>query len=269
MTKLRFIRGTELYKFSRLQDTMFKDRAAQFVDRLRWKALEVDDRGWERDEYDQCDPLYVIWELSDGTHGASMRLLPMNGPNMIHDHFSGIIPRHQFRSPDVWECSRFVLSKRADKAATSSLFVGAGGLLHRGYANSFLGLFDKRMLRVYKNMRNSPELLGFSGSGDAWVAAGRWEMSIQVWRRSLSNIGIRPETLNEWFASSYPYMPSMSTQQEEQAAFRLGRLAIFASSSQHAAGSGADFPPDSIDQTSRADLTARANSIKRGRAMAE
>ena len=82
---LRFVPGDRLAVFPRLAASMFRDRAAQFRDRLGW-AVHVDQAGWERDEYDAGAALYVIWERPDGTHGGSMRFLPTTGAHMVRDH---------------------------------------------------------------------------------------------------------------------------------------------------------------------------------------
>lgn len=56
---LRYLTAEGLSAFPRLRDSMFEDRARQFRDRLNW-SVSVDERGWERDEYDSLCPLYVI-----------------------------------------------------------------------------------------------------------------------------------------------------------------------------------------------------------------
>ena len=71
---LRFIYADELYKYGTLGQEMFRDRAEQFRDRLGWD-VHVDADGREMDEYDQLNPLYVIWEMPNGRHGGSMRFL--------------------------------------------------------------------------------------------------------------------------------------------------------------------------------------------------
>ena len=38
---------------------MFRDRASQFKTRLKWQ-VDVDENGFERDEYDALNPLYVM-----------------------------------------------------------------------------------------------------------------------------------------------------------------------------------------------------------------
>ena len=65
---------------------MFRDRAAQFKDRLDWDVT-VDENGWEVDEYDRLNPLYIIWENAEGRHGGSVRIMPTVGRTMTNEHF--------------------------------------------------------------------------------------------------------------------------------------------------------------------------------------
>ena len=58
---LRYIYADDLHRFPRLARSMFVDRATQFHDRLGWDVALRDD-GTERDDYDDANPLYVIWE---------------------------------------------------------------------------------------------------------------------------------------------------------------------------------------------------------------
>ncbi|MGB7270644.1 MAG: acyl-homoserine-lactone synthase, partial [Albidovulum sp.] len=83
---IRYVTGKELPSFPLLQETMFRDRAVQFRHRLGWE-VEVDANGWEQDEYDLLNPIYVIWQMPNGRHGGSMRFLPTVGRTMINDHF--------------------------------------------------------------------------------------------------------------------------------------------------------------------------------------
>ena len=105
---LRYLYATDLDRFPRLARGMFRDRAVQFRDRLGW-AVEVDADGAETDAYDALNPLYVIWEEPDGSHGGSMRFLPTTGPVMVNDHF-GHLTSGPIVSPLIWECTRFCLS---------------------------------------------------------------------------------------------------------------------------------------------------------------
>jgi len=57
---LRYLYADQLDEFPQLRDTMFRDRADQFKTRLNWD-VSVDENGFERDEFDDLNPLYVIW----------------------------------------------------------------------------------------------------------------------------------------------------------------------------------------------------------------
>ena len=81
---LRYIYADQIDQFPRLRDGMFKDRASQFSDRLGWE-VKVDAHGYERDQYDDLNPMYILWEQPDGTHGGSLRLLPTTGETMLND----------------------------------------------------------------------------------------------------------------------------------------------------------------------------------------
>jgi len=54
----------------------------QFKERLKWDVT-VSEEGFETDEYDEMNPLYMIYEMPDGSHGGSMRNLPTTGDTMI------------------------------------------------------------------------------------------------------------------------------------------------------------------------------------------
>ena len=95
---IRFLYGDSLADHSRLAQSMFRDRAKQFSERLGWE-VSVDDAGEERDQYDALNPLYVIWQRPDGLHGGSMRFLPTTEP--LHDPraFPASLRRHSRSKP--------------------------------------------------------------------------------------------------------------------------------------------------------------------------
>lgn len=95
---LRYLYADELDQYPALKDSMFRDRADQFKTRLNWD-VKVDHNGYERYEYDDLNPMYVIWEDAIGRHSGSMRLLPTTGPCMVNDHFSELMQGDKFQSP--------------------------------------------------------------------------------------------------------------------------------------------------------------------------
>ena len=98
---LHFIYANDLVHYPVLANSMFRDRADQFKTRLGWD-VDVDARGHERDAYDDLNPLYVIWEEPDGSHGGSMRFLPTTGRTMVNEHFADILSG-PITSPFIWE----------------------------------------------------------------------------------------------------------------------------------------------------------------------
>lgn len=199
---LRYIYGQDLCHFPLLRDTMFRDRADQFKRRLGWD-VHVNAEGEERDEYDDINPLYVIWEKADGTHGGSMRFLPTTGDTMVNDHFLFLTDGVRIESPFIWECTRFCLAPGADRQVTAALTLGAGEIMEEFHLKHFVGVFDPRMERIYSLMGLKPEVLGRSGEGREAVGVGLWEMHEDVFAPTLDKAGIDRETSKRWFRDAF------------------------------------------------------------------
>lgn len=194
---LRYLWSDELPLFAKLQDQMFCDRAAVFRDRLGW-PVHVDAQGWERDEYDRCNPLYVIWQCPDGGHGGSMRFLPTLGRTMINDHFAHLTGR-RIESPKVWECTRFCLSDRAGAQVSAALMLG-GAELGLGFGLTHtVGVFDARMARVYRRLGWSPDIIGAADD----IRAGLWRHGEDLRPRLAARAGLSPEISRLWFSRAF------------------------------------------------------------------
>lgn len=175
---INYIRGTDLWLHPRLAQTMFRDRGVQFSERLAWE-VDVDCKGYERDQYDVLNPIYVIFGDDNGRHEGSMRLLPTTGRTMINEHFSMALQDGPIKHPSTWECTRFCLSPFASPRTAAKLFAGAGRLMQELNINSLVAVFDRYMLRKYRISGVAPEVLGqedVAGAG-ADVLAGRWHFS--------------------------------------------------------------------------------------------
>ncbi|MEM7075464.1 MAG: acyl-homoserine-lactone synthase [Pseudomonadota bacterium] len=199
---LRYVYGTDLKQTPRLADSMFRDRARQFRDRLGWD-VNVDGNGHERDEYDDLDPLYVIWEGSDGLHRGSMRFLPTTGRTMINEHFTDLLGGGTLVSPLIWECTRFCLAHGAESRIAAALMLGGGELMrHFGVAH-FAGVFDARMIRIYRMIGSSPEILGSAGDGKSRISVGLWEFTPEARKHVSHRAGVSPELSETWFYRSF------------------------------------------------------------------
>lgn len=198
---IRFVLARDLDAFPRLRDSMFQDRARQFHDRLGWN-VDVDLHGHERDEYDACGPLYVIWESPDGRHGGSMRFLPTTGRTMVNDHFLHVTNGARIEDPAIWECTRFCLSERASGRVAAALMLAGGELMQQFRVKRFAGVFDAPMLRIYKAIGASPEVLGSAGEGKDRISVGLWEFSETAQRKVAMRAGISPMLMSLWFERS-------------------------------------------------------------------
>ena len=202
---LRYVYAEDLHKFPKLADTMFRDRADQFQTRLGWE-VSVDARGYERDQYDALNPLYVIWEMPDGTHGGSMRFLPTTGRTMINEHFTDIMGGGTVTSPLIWECTRFCLTRGAPAHVAAALMLG-GGEIMRGFGiTHFVGVFDARMVRIYRMIGASPEVLGSQGEGRDQISVGLWDFTEDAQARVARRAGISPARSRSWFEASFGRM---------------------------------------------------------------
>lgn len=195
---LRYLYGTELADFPLLAETMFRDRAEQFAARLGWD-VKVDAQGFERDEYDDLNPLFVIWETSEGRHGGSMRFLPTTGRTMVNDHFVHLTDGVEIRSPLIWECTRFCLSRHAESRVAGALMAASGEIM-QGFALSHLvGVFDARMVRIYRMIGAEPEVLGASGTGPDRIAVGLWAYDQADKAKVFARAGITQQQSAAWF----------------------------------------------------------------------
>jgi len=203
---LRYLYGSQLDDYPKLADTMFRDRACQFKDRLKWDVA-VDAQGYERDEYDAEDPLYVIWQRRDGSHGGSMRFLPTMGPTMVNDHFRHLLDGKPIQSPFIWESTRFCLSKESDSRVAAALVL-AGIEIGRGFGiMQCLGVFDARMVRIYRMIGTSPDVLGSSGAGRSQISVGLWTFDPADRATVLNRAGVSSALSEHWYARAFGTRP--------------------------------------------------------------
>lgn len=186
---IRFIYGNDLHLFPRLAQSMFQDRAGQFHGRLNWD-VHVDDNGWERDQYDPLNPLYCVFELPDGTHGGSGRLMPTTGRTMVNEHFTHLSDGVAITSPLIWESTRFCVSPRlggeraaAARISTALMLAGCEVALRYGLSH-YVAVFEAPMRRIYRATGWAPEVIGQDGEGRDKLCLGLWEVT-EAARRSI------------------------------------------------------------------------------------
>lgn len=199
---IRYIYGNDLPHHPDLAHSMFRHRPLQFHDRLGWD-VSVDDRGKERDAYDRENPLYVIWQERDGSHGGSMRLLPTTGATMVNDHFAHLTDGVRIASPLIWECTRFCLAPKAAPGVAAALMLAGGEVMLAFGVEHYVGVFDARMVRIYRRIGAEPEVLGAQGAGRARIAVGLWEFNAEAQARVARASGITLDMSRRWFERSF------------------------------------------------------------------
>jgi acyl homoserine lactone synthase len=174
-----------------LFDQMFRLRAATFKTRLDWDVEVID--GWERDAYDDLDPLYLmsIDPLSGQLRG-SCRLLPTSGPHMMSEVFGPHFePDATLCSPRIWEVTRFCVREEMKSTATPSglnvatveLFAGVCELGRAAGISHVTGVYEPMMARIYRRAGMRPSVIGQSTTlGLPKVYAGLWELTQQMLR---------------------------------------------------------------------------------------
>ena len=203
---IRYLYADQLAHHPRLAESMFRDRAEQFRNRLKWD-VSVDDEGWELDEYDRVNPLYLIWERADGLHGASMRVLPTIGRTMVNEHFTHLNEGIRITGPFIWECTRFCIAPQpgasANHLAGALMLAGQELGLRFGLQNS-VGVYDMRMTGIYRRIGWVPELVGYRGEGREKVCLGLWPFGEEIRDKIAANAGLPANAAEAWFDASFP-----------------------------------------------------------------
>ena len=199
---IRYAYANDLHRFPKLRRTMFRDRAIQFRDRLNW-AVEVNGDGEEHDQYDALNPLYVIWERADGSHGGSMRFLPTTGRTMVNDLFLHLTDGVRIESGLIWECTRFCLAPDADRRVAAALVLGAAELMPAFHLSHFVGVFDPKMERIYAMLGVEPTVIGRSGAGAEALGIGLWEFNETARPRLQARAGLTHEVVRLWFERAF------------------------------------------------------------------
>jgi acyl homoserine lactone synthase len=193
----------ELKAYPLLARTMFKDRAIQFKDRLNWDVA-VDESGFERDQYDALNPLYLIWEDQAGRHAGSIRLLPTTGRTMTGEHFLDLTDGVRISSPLIWECTRFCLARGASAAVAGGLMAMGIELGLRFGLEQATGVIYTRVLGLYRRAGHMPDIIGTKGEGRDRISVCIWNVSEEARDRLCRRSGIPVSVIQSWAAASFP-----------------------------------------------------------------
>src|SRR5580698_11546607 len=153
---LKLIEGSRASLFPKEMDAMFRNRAITFSERLGWDVTVKD--GYERDEFDDANPLYLVSvDPNTNAYWGSLRLLPTTGPNMLRDVFPCLLGQDEFiESATIWESSRICAiaadgqperSKNGVNLALGELLAGIGEVAIIAGLTQVVSVFDARVFR--------------------------------------------------------------------------------------------------------------------------
>ncbi len=156
---IKLIEGAYASFFPREMDAMFRSRAETFSARLGWEVVVKD--GYERDRFDDLNPLYLVSvDPETEEYWGSLRLLPTTGPNMLRDVFRQLLDDGEtVANPTIWESSRISAVSRPgqpDRSRSgvnyvlSELVLGIGEVAVLAGLTEIVSVFDARMFRVLK-----------------------------------------------------------------------------------------------------------------------
>ena len=166
---LKLIEGSRASLFPMEIDAMFRNRAVTFSERLGWDVIVKD--GYERDEFDDANPLYLVSvDPNTNEYWGSLRLLPTTGPNMLRDVFPYLLEESEtIESATIWESSRICAvttegqpqrSRNGVNFVLSELIAGIGEVAILAGLTQIVSVFDARIYRVLKAVGCNPQLIG-------------------------------------------------------------------------------------------------------------
>lgn len=186
-----------------LEQQMFAHRTEQFVNRLGWD-LAQDDTGFEKDEYDDPSSYYLIWKSLDDAHLGSMRIRPSYAPIMVNDHFLESIGT-PIRDAKIWETTRFCLApelRRGSARVSAALMQGGCAFALMNGIEATIGVFDQKMLRIYKSLGFAPEVLGWLDDPSGRIGAGIWRFSEEIGLNMERASGVSFAQIKLWLRGS-------------------------------------------------------------------
>ena len=166
---LKLIEGSRASSFPREMDAMFRNRAEIFSERLGWDVVVKN--GYERDRFDEMNPLYLVSvDPITGQYWGSLRLLPTTGPNMLRDVFPQLLEEGEvIESATIWESSRICAtavdgqprrSKNGVNYVMSELVAGITEVVLIAGLTQIVSVFDARIFRVLRAVGCQPVIIG-------------------------------------------------------------------------------------------------------------
>jgi len=184
---IRYFQGRDRHHYQRETEEMFRLRARQFRDRLNWEVKV--ENGYEFDEFDHMNPLYLVSvDEETGEIAGGLRFLPTTGPTMMKNVFDRYFDEpFDIETPLVWECTRFAVEPSIAKRRTTptglckttfELMQGGCEVAMMAGVEQIVGIFDRLMVRIYRRAGWAPEIIASTDrvSHDT-IFIGLWDVT--------------------------------------------------------------------------------------------
>jgi acyl homoserine lactone synthase len=122
---------------------------------------------------------------------------------MINEHFTHVMGGGTITSPLIWECTRFCLRRQAPAQVAAALMLAGGEILSGLGIMQFVGVFDARMVRIYRMIGASPEVLGSDGEGRNQISVGLWAFTDDAKAAVSKKSGISAAQSRAWFEAAF------------------------------------------------------------------
>lgn len=162
-----------------IHDTMFRDRARQFIGRHKW-PLKLAPSGFEVDDFDDHLTTYCVAE-QDAVHQASLRLRPAVAGSMVERHFSELWARSADRLSGGVEVTRFcaapTLSPNQRLIAVSDLLLGLCRHCQKTEIRTFFGVVFPSVARVIRQSGWAPTVIDHMQDASGTLLLCEWTAS--------------------------------------------------------------------------------------------
>lgn len=166
---LKVIESSKAALYPQEMDAMFRNRALIFSERLGWDVVVKE--GYERDPFDDCNPVYLVSvDPVTNEYWGSLRLLPTTGPNMLRDVFPFLLGEGEYiESATIWESSRICAvsvegqperTRNGVNLALCELLAGIGEVGVKAGLTQVVSVFDARIYRVLRAAACNPQIIG-------------------------------------------------------------------------------------------------------------
>ena len=122
---------------------------------------------------------------------------------MVHEHFLSLTDGVRIESPFIWECTRFCLAPQAPRETAAKLMLGAAEMGLASGLSHAVGVFDARMVGVYRRLGWSPVILGTEGDGRDAISVGLWAFTTDILPVLREKAGVSARDSQGWMIQAF------------------------------------------------------------------